>query len=430
MSRFRQLLMSSGGSSPTIDYTEVEYAEFDGNTYIDLGYTATEATKVEVWFNAMGNNHMGIFGAEGPAYFYLGIEGGTDLMFGLDTQDKVTSGTYTSLTDWHSLTLDSQYFYRDFDLLYTYTGVTTFDTFENLYIGGINGSVEGLFNGRISVARIYENDVLVHEYVPCYDSIGTVCFYDKIDNQLVYPAQGTLSAGSIISPIEYLDSNISENNKPVIDTLLSAGYFGSVTLTVTSFENSHAVFGSYPTNDSANNAFQLYVSSADYYNARITGLTLSPNTSDFYALNTERVITFDRVHKTLTSDGVVFSQTTGSAYSGNSETLYLFGRHKHSSTVSSTDRFSGRIKNCQIYKRVSSTVVGEILRDYIASVDENGVGYMFDKVSHLLFGNIGTGAFEIPPDAVIPVVPTGPIVDPEEPDEPDVPPEPDVELPL
>ena len=69
--------------------------------------------------------------------------------------------------------------------------------------------------------------------------------------------------------------------------------------------------------------------------------------------------------------------------------LYLFGRSGGSITSFLCD--IGRTK---IYMN------GVLVRDFIP-VRNNGVGYMYDKVSNQFFGNSGTGSFTIGPDVNI-----------------------------
>ena len=37
-----------------------------------------------------------------------------------------------------------------------------------------------------------------------------------------------------------------------------------------------------------------------------------------------------------------------------------------------------------------------LVRDYKPAIDENGIGFMFDRVTHTIFDNVGTGAFQYP----------------------------------
>lgn len=88
------------------------------------------------------------------------------------------------------------------------------------------------------------------------------------------------------------------------------------------------------------------------------------------------------------SDGMAVESNT---FSGNIATnsLYLFARHRYDTTV-------GNSVTAKIGK-VRITIDGVLQRDYIP-VRVGTVGYMYDKVSKQLFGNIGTGSFTLGPD--------------------------------
>lgn len=89
--------------------------------------------------------------------------------------------------------------------------------------------------------------------------------------------------------------------------------------------------------------------------------------------------------KQYISDG---DKTVNSSFSGSLSTLsmYLFARHRYDTTV-------GNYATAKIGK-VSITISGVLQRDYIP-VRVGTVGYMYDKVSKQLFGNIGTGSFTL-----------------------------------
>ena len=62
--------------------------------------------------------------------------------------------------------------------------------------------------------------------------------------------------------------------------------------------------------------------------------------------------------------------------------------------------FADKFGTNDYHEQTSSKVYGlkmwqgsALVRDYIAVKDENNVGYMFDKVSHSLYANGGTGSF-------------------------------------
>lgn len=72
------------------------------------------------------------------------------------------------------------------------------------------------------------------------------------------------------------------------------------------------------------------------------------------------------------------------------DNLCLFALNNNGSISAGTDQYS-RIHACSIYDN------GTLFRDYI-SVRKDSIGYLYDKVSHRLFGNNGTNVLNFGPD--------------------------------
>ena len=87
-------------------------------------------------------------------------------------------------------------------------------------------------------------------------------------------------------------------------------------------------------------------------------------------------------------------KSVNASISGNLSTLsmYMFARHRYD---------TGGVGNYATAKigKVSITIGGILQRDYIP-VRVGNVGYMYDKVSKQLFGNIGTGDFILGNDII------------------------------
>ena len=92
-------------------------------------------------------------------------------------------------------------------------------------------------------------------------------------------------------------------------------------------------------------------------------------------------------------DGEVIQSTmarsSGSTYAYN---IVLFGRNNNGSIVK---KIKARIYSCKI------TSNNEIVRDFIP-VRVGQVGYLYDRVSGQLFGNLGSGTFTLGPDLYMP----------------------------
>ena len=82
---------------------------------------------------------------------------------------------------------------------------TTFTTGENLFLFVSLDTRQGtpIFSGAPSVkiysAKIYDNDILVRDYIPVLDKNGVPCMYDKVEGKFYYNAgTGQFIAGPVI----------------------------------------------------------------------------------------------------------------------------------------------------------------------------------------------------------------------------------------
>ena len=94
--------------------------------------------------------------------------------------------------------------------------------------------------------------------------------------------------------------------------------------------------------------------------------------------------------KQVIIDGEVVHTATGtSGMSDTSPTIALFASHTSASPYFHT---SSACKSRIASFKVTDTTTGEVIKDLIP-VRKNGIGYMYDKVTGNLLGNLGTGAF-------------------------------------
>jgi hypothetical protein len=100
-------------------------------------------------------------------------------------------------------------------------------------------------------------------------------------------------------------------------------------------------------------------------------------------------ISVDKDYCTCNGTTVPMSRGT---FQNNSLSLWLFGANGSTAT-----KTNGRIASCKIYHS------GVLVRDFIP-VRKGTVGYMYDRVSKKLFGNLGTGDFVLGPDKAVPVI--------------------------
>lgn len=111
------------------------------------------------------------------------------------------------------------------------------------------------------------------------------------------------------------------------------------------------------------------------YNYKISSVT--------FANDTPYVLKIDSTDGNFYVDGNVATEYAETKTETSGNTIALFGVKNNSSMGS---KYAQTIYWCKIrYK-------GELVRDMVP-VEVDGVGYMYDKVSGELFGNLGTGTF-------------------------------------
>lgn len=196
MSSLKKLIMmanqGSDSSSLPSHLEMAEYLEATGTQYIDLGYPLGYENKVvvDVW----GNNHTSsafTFGNTRVATARIGGDIGNrngNHYFGNQTfakniyQNKRMNITYSK----DGVGVD--------DVLYPWSATPTdFTTDGNIFLCALNTSngANYYYQGKIYSCQIYDHDVLIHDYIPCFNTENRrPCIYDTITGIELYN-QGT-----------------------------------------------------------------------------------------------------------------------------------------------------------------------------------------------------------------------------------------------
>lgn len=180
-------------------YTELEYIQSSGTQYIDTGFKPNQDTRVVTKFDMMQTDttRRKLWGSGSGSYnldFALWNSGTTKLQsyYGTKTNDAVP------ITDM-SLNVDAN------KNIWKYSGETiTFDKNNftcaySMYIFNVNKDnspayLPGMM--KLYLFKIYDNDVLVRDFIPCKNPSGTVGLYDSVNNQFYQNAgTGTFIAG-------------------------------------------------------------------------------------------------------------------------------------------------------------------------------------------------------------------------------------------
>lgn len=195
-------------SAPTLPsgYTELEYIQSSGTQYIDTGLKPNQDTRVVTKFDMTQTDTAWrkLWGSGSGSYdldFALWNDGTTKLQsyYGTKTNNAVP------ITDM-SLNVDAN------KNIWKYSGETiTFDKNNftcaySMYIFNVNKDnspayLPGMM--KLYLFKIYDNDVLVRDFIPCKNPSGTIGLYDSVNNQFYQNAgSGTFIAGPEIPSIE------------------------------------------------------------------------------------------------------------------------------------------------------------------------------------------------------------------------------------
>lgn len=187
---------SSSGSLPS-GYTQLEYIESTGTQYIDTGVYANANTKMEADL-AYTTYEAGYSGT---------YPSGSYFMFGTNTNHEVYLGSQV-LTSFG--TADTNRFQISIDAINksaTVADVTkTFNTTMStsplsllIFAYRSSDSIAGYSKFKLYSYKLYDNNTLAYDFVPCVTTSGLVGLYDKINNKFYGNAgTGSFTAGAAI----------------------------------------------------------------------------------------------------------------------------------------------------------------------------------------------------------------------------------------
>ena len=358
-------------------YTRLQYIESTGTQYINTGFKPNQDTRVIFSGYNLSTSSSWIYGtwhANGNTQFCANGQNTYSVRYGTGSAQLGTLPV------------------GDFDIdqnknAYSYNGTTgtitaqTFACDYPMYLFAINaaGSVStGKFTGRLYSCQIYDNGVLIRNFIPCQDSTGEVGLWDIVTSEF-YPNAGTgefvAGAVEVFSPLVYLESTGTQ----YIDTNFYPNQNTRVVVTAkfgTKPTSTAAIFGA--RNSNANRFYLCYRGgNSDYAvgygaNSANNSFSTDPLVKTTYDLN-KNVATVGTNTLALTE------ATFTSAYS-----LYLFAFNNAGSTQYAS---AVAIYSCQIYDN------GTLIRDYIPMKNTAGDYGLYDRLNQVFYRNRGTDTF-------------------------------------
>lgn len=171
-----------------VEYQEVEYIESSGTQYIDTGMRGTDNTKVDIEFQATGENFLP-FGARSSAtsncfaIWASGSNVGTSLRIGFDSTNGYTGGATT--TDKYHIIHSKDGTYVNNALVWNVATIRAFTTPQNLIVFGYYNTAtkRGLSAIRLYHLKLWESNIRVRDFIPCYrKSDNVVGLYDLVSD--------------------------------------------------------------------------------------------------------------------------------------------------------------------------------------------------------------------------------------------------------
>lgn len=377
-------------------YCEVEYIESSGTQYIDTGIIPSNNMefRTKINFTSISSGDVSVISARvggsnrtQPIFCYANkwtvAIGNTYDSNGASVSTNTYYDIKSVITEGKTITL-----YANGSQVATLTNTSGIANVP-FYIFARNYGVfiDAYSSLKMNYMKIYSGGVLVRDFIPVLDWDMTPCMYDKVTEQLFYNAgTGDFVAGRQVHYVDYLESDGTQ----YIDTGLSAVTYGipacDFKASFTKYSNlRYGILGYHNNGSRVAGIAQLADDSLSLGNYNRNVYVALMNTSlDFHE------VSVDKTNGIFTVDGNSVSASNTNWSSSNEQNMLLYGV----STYDSTTVYCGsyKIKYFTIYNNTRTTVI----RDYIPAIDENGVGFMFDRVSHTIYDNAGTGAFKYP----------------------------------
>ena len=168
-------------------YQKLEYLESTGTQYIDIGLKVSNKTKVEL----VGKQYVAgssLFGVN-PLFVITSVQSTDKKQLCRFRYNNTSQDTDVNILELSKITFDKNKGYINDVLLATFAEATFSSAYNAILFGrriNSSGALEELTQQRIDYFKMWENDVLVRDMIPCLDENGRPCMYDMVNYKTYY----------------------------------------------------------------------------------------------------------------------------------------------------------------------------------------------------------------------------------------------------
>jgi hypothetical protein len=348
------MMMAQGGVSLPAGYTKIEYLESDGNSYIDTGFKPNQDTRVvmDAQYNSTtlsqflfgcrtssSTNMFGIYTSTTNNSF-IGVYNATQLAFSVsDLQSKRKFDQNKNVCKIGDIELSATY--------------ASFASSLNMYLFACNAAGETLYCShlRLYSCKIYDNGVLVRDFIPCTNPDGIEGLWDSV-NDVFYkllPADYTRLDFVETDGTTYIDTGYKPNNNTRV---IFEGYNNNA--------NSKWLFGTWNASGSRQFGISMQTGAGVRYGKQTAAIT-SQNVGEVYAELNKTAYNFNGTTGTLNTETFTCSYN-----------LFIGALNNVGTPTDSSYGFIGRIYSVKIYNN------GTLVRDFIPAMNASGEAGLYD----------------------------------------------------
>lgn len=388
MLRLRKSLAQPVPPEPPYDY-EVDYLESDGLAFIDTGIKASSNVEIQMYladFFDEQNKNKGAFGGRngsGSSEYGMMLDNSGNVIIGNGSQ--ITLSPYANYSPRCHVEIGGGVW-----KIGAATGTYTPSTYEsnyNVYLFAMNNS-GGAVKGKCKIGAVHiTNGVDELDLIPVVKN-GEGFMYDRLSGQLY----GNIGTGAFTwgnlpydADVEYIKSSGTQ----WIDTGLKLTNDCDVDIVYKGHSYSTNIFGGRVSVNSKNimasiggaaNNITLDFNNSSYSSYRLLVLGF---TADKVRVRMNKSL---RAVYNLDNNSVVGQNTT------QCNDVFTCDTNAYLLAASGNPYYTTKLSCDLCYCKIAE---GGAWVRYLIPVRKNGVGYMYDRVTDTLFGNVGTGDFVI-----------------------------------